>query len=52
MESFECEEENFEVNAGSGRQPVELFEDGTDMMGEWSSGEYKGSRVLNHLEFM
>ena len=41
---LESEEKNLKVNAVLDREPVQLFEDRSDVMGGWGSGDNTGSR--------
>ena len=49
MEGLESEEENLKVNVVFDREPVQLFEDRSDVFGGWGSGDNTGSRVLDQF---
>lgn len=52
MESFESIEKKFEFNPKNYWKPVQLLENGNDVMGGRSSGDDVGRRILDQLNFI
>lgn len=50
MEGHESEEEDFEMNAKLDREPVELLEDGGDVVEGGGSCDHLSSRILEQLK--
>ncbi len=52
VDGFECIEEDFERDTEFDWEPVELLEDGGDVVKGGGSGDDTGCRVLDQLELM